>query len=295
MGEAGEVGMAGDTDFDRYLAARWDDLVAGLEAEGVAPGEARLAVAEVLLASRRGWSRRVRDEQVDVTVWADVRERAGLPQRSGEPVPHGGRSPDPGDGPEDWLDRARALRTVRRRRGVRRGAVAVAALAVLAAGWQWWASRPPPAEVREEVNALPVVWYSASELHLADVVVTLPGIAEFAPSGDAVVARLESGRVVQVSADGKVSSGGPTDALDDPPEAPTFIAITQYDVVLQSAPLPGGGWAYLLDSSRREAAAQQDALRQSESGRRALVLCDADLSCEAPRTIIESGGAIRLR
>ncbi|RYB92026.1 hypothetical protein EUA93_18150 [Nocardioides oleivorans] len=287
--------MAGDTDFDRYVGARWDDLVGALEAEGVAPDDARLAVAEVLLAGRRSWDRRTREEQVDVTVWAEVRERAGLPQRPGQPVPHGVRTPDPGDGPEEWLDRARVLRGTRRRRGLRLGLVAVAVLVALGAGWQWWASRPPPVEVREEANALPVVWYSEGDLHLADVVVTLPDITEFAASGSGVVARLGSGTVVQVSDDGEVSPADDTDALDDPVEAPAFIAITQYDVVVQSAPVAGGGWAYLLDSSRREAASTQDAVRRSESGRRALVLCDVDLRCEAPRTIIESGGAIRLR
>jgi hypothetical protein len=286
---------AGDPDFERYLAARWDDLVGALEADGVAPDDARLAVAEVLLASRRGWSRRVRDEQVDVTIWAEVRERAGLPLRPDEPVPHGVRLPDFGDEPEEWLARARVARAARRRRGLRRGLVAAAVLAILAAGWQWWASRPPAAAVREEANALPVVWYSAGDLHLADVVVTLPGIREFAASGDAVVARLDSGKVVRVDAGGKVSPASATDELDDPAEAPAFLAITQYDVVVQSVPAPGGGWAYLLDSSRREAAATQDAVRQSESGRRALVVCDVDLVCEAPRTIVESDGAIRLR
>lgn len=287
--------MPADANWSRYLDARWPDLVGGLEDEGVAPDDARLAVAEVLLAGRRSWARRERDEQVDVTVWAEVRERAGLPVRRGEPVPHGVRPPDPADGPEPWLAAAEDLRTARRRRGVRRGLVALAVLAVLAGGWQWWASRPPAAEVREEANALPVVWYSAGELHLQDVVVTLPGISEFVAAGDQVVARLESGRVVRVSADGQVSTGSATDALDDPPAAPAFIAITQYDVVMQSAPLPDGGWAYLLDSSRREAAAAQDAIRQSETGRRALVLCDAQRECEPPRTITESGGSIRLR
>ena len=76
--------MAGDTDFTRYVDARWADLVGGLEDEGVPADDARLAVAETLLASRRTWSRRVREEQVDVSLWADLRERTGLPARPGE-------------------------------------------------------------------------------------------------------------------------------------------------------------------------------------------------------------------
>ncbi|GAA1931672.1 hypothetical protein [Nocardioides hwasunensis] len=282
-----------DGDFERYLDARWPDLVGALEADGVAPDEARLAVAEVLLARRRSWDRRTREEQVDVTVWAEVREQAGLPVRPGEPVPHGVRRHDPADAPDEWLLEARALRGARRRRGVRQGAVGLVVLVVLAAGWQWWASRPPPVEVREEVNTLPVVWYSQGELHLEQVVVTLPDIEEFVASGPAVVARLRSGRVVRIDQDGTVESSDVTAALDDPPQAPRFIAFTQYDVVVQAAPVSGGGWAYLLDSSRRDG--QRDAVRQSETGRRALVVCTSELMCSDPRTIVESDGAVRLR
>ncbi len=114
--------VSADADFDHYVAARWPDLVGGLEDEGVPPDEARLAVAEVLLASRRGWSRRVRDEQVDVSLWAGVRERAGLAARAGEPAPHGVRPLDPRDAADPWLARAevRARRTSPARTGARR-------------------------------------------------------------------------------------------------------------------------------------------------------------------------------
>jgi very-short-patch-repair endonuclease len=36
-------------------------------------------------------------------------------------------------------------------------------------------------------------------------------------------------------------------------------------------------------------------VRQSESGRRALVVCTADFVCGEPRTIVEADGSIRLR
>ena len=98
--------MTERTDFATYVDARWPDLVGGLEDEGVPGDRARLAVAEALLAARRSWQRRVRDEQVDVTLWAEVRERAGLPARPGEPAPHAVRPRDPRDGPEEWLERA---------------------------------------------------------------------------------------------------------------------------------------------------------------------------------------------
>ena len=284
--------MTDGSDFATYVDARWPDLVGGLEDEGVAPDDARMAVATTLLASRRSWKRRVRDEDVDVALWAEVRERAGLPHRPGEPAPHGVRPFDPRDAPSEWFARADALRGERRGRVLARGAVAAVVLAVLAAGWQWWASRPPPAEVREEANELPVVWYAQGELHLEDVVVTLPDVKTFAATGPDVVARLDSGTVVRVTAEGEVEAADATDALDEPPQAPAYLAVTQYDNVVQSVPVPGGGWAYLLDSSRRTSA--QDAIRQSETGRRALVVCTADLSCGQPRTI-DASGSIRLR
>lgn len=287
--------MTDGSDFARYVDARWPDLVGGLEDEGVPADDARLAVAEALVASRRSWARRVRDENVDVVLWADVRERAVLPPRPGSTAPHGVRpldAPDPREGPEVWFAKAEERRDGRRRRAVVRAFVGALVLAVLATGWQWWASRPSVAEVREEANELPVVWYSQSELHLKDVVVTLPGIEEFTASGSEVLARLRSGVVVRVTADGNVEPADATAGLDDPLEAPRFIAYTQYDVVVQAVPVPGGGWAYLLEPSRRDA---QDPVRQSEPGRRALVVCDTDLICGDPRPIIESDGSVRLR
>lgn len=286
--------MSGDSDFSRYVDARWPDLVGALEAEGVPADDARLAVAETLLASRRSWDRRVREQQVDVTLWAEVRERAGLPARSGEAAPHGVRPRDPGDGPDGWLARAEERRRARRGRDLRRGVVGLVALCVLAAGWAWWAARPEPYAVRAEDNPLPVVWYARGELHLAEVVVGLPGVEEFVAWGSGAAARLRTGEVVRVDDDGDVHGvDRAPDALDDPPEAPAFLALGTYDVLVQSVPVPGGGWAHLLDSSRRDGA--QDAVRQSESGRRALVVCTADLACAEPVTITAADGSIRLR
>lgn len=285
---------AADPDFGRYLDARWPDLVGALEDEGVGPDEARLAVAQTLLASRRVWARRVREEQVDVTLWAEVRERTGLPARPGEPVPHGVRRLDPRDTPEEWLARAEALRAARRRRSMWLGLVGLVVVAVLAVGWLWWAGRPAPHEVRKEANPLPVVWYAQGELHLEDVVVDLPAVDEFVAWGSGAAARMRTGEVVRVDADGGVHEidDAPA-ALDDPPDPPPFLALGRYDVLVQSVRLPGGGWAHLLDSSRR--ASIQDAVRLSESGRRALVVCTADHHCGEPRTIVEADGSIRLR
>ena len=287
------MGTADGSDFARYVDARWPDLVGGLEDEGVPADDARLTVAEALVASRRSWARWVRDENVDVTLWAEVRERAGLPPRPGDVAPPGGRPFDPRDAPEVWLAKAEEARGARRRRGARRGLVWLAVAAVLAVGWLWWASRPEPLVVREEANPLPVVWYAAGELHLAEVVVGLPSVDEFVAWGSGAAVRLRSGEVVRVDADGAVHDLDEAPApLDERPEPPPFLALGEYDVLVQSAPVPGGGWAHLLDSSRRDGAS--DAVRQSESGRRALVVCTADFRCSEPRTV-EADGSIRLR
>lgn len=286
--------MTDQSDFARYVDARWPDLVGGLEDEGVAADDARLAVAEVLLAGRRGWDRRVRDEQVDVVLWAEVRERAGLPAHPGEPVPHAVRPRDPRDGPERWLARAGRLRAARRRRGVRRGLAGAAVVAVLAAGWAWWALQPSPPQVRGEANPLPVAWYAEGELHLEDVVVELPGVDAFVVDRGGAVVRLRSGEVVRVGAEGDVE---PTDeapaGLDATPSPPPVSGLGRYDVLVQSVPLADGGWAHLVDSSRRDGA--QDAVRQSETGRRAVLVCRTVSSCEAPVTVVGGAGAIRLR
>jgi hypothetical protein len=288
------VQVAEQSDFARYVDARWPDLVGGLEDEGVAADEARLAVAEVLLAGRRGWDRRVREEQVDVVLWAEVRERAGLPARPGDPVPHAVRPRDPRDGPEAWLARAEGLRAARRRRGMRRGIVGALVVAVLAAGWAWWAAQPSPPDVREEANPLPVAWYAEGELHLQDVVVELPRVDAFVVDGSGAVVRLRSGEVLRVGAEGDVE---PTDeapaGLDTTPSPPPVSGLGRYDVLVQSVPLADGGWAHLIDSSRRDGA--QDAVRQSESGRRAVLVCRTVSSCDEPVTVVGGAGTIRLR
>src|SRR5687767_237703 len=98
------------SDFATYVDARWPDLVGGLEDEGVPPDDARLAVAEALVVRRRSWARRVREEDVDVVLWAEVRERIGLSPSPGGAAPHGVRPFDPHDAPHEWFARAEVLR-----------------------------------------------------------------------------------------------------------------------------------------------------------------------------------------
>ena len=279
-------------DFVDYLHARWPRLVAALEAEGVRPDDARLALAEVMLVRRRGWARLVREEQVDLVVWRDVRERVGLPV-TGTLPPDVGSRPSAADSPEEWLPRAAASLRRRRLRGLRRGVVALVAVVLLLVGLAWWDARPDPPAVREEANPLPLPWYAADELHLAEVVVELPRVEAFAEVDGGVAVRHTDGRVVLVEPDGDVEDlAEEPAALADPAEAPPYRTGPD-DVVVVSVPLAEGGWAHLLDSSRREAF--EEGLRMSETGRRALVLCTEAGDCGPPQTIVEGTTAIRLR
>ena len=153
--------------------------------------------------------------------------------------------------------------------------------------------------MRAEANRLPVAWYAEGELHLEDVVVELPEVevfvADFADGASraAVVARLRSGEVVRVDSEGEVE---PVDdspaALDTVPVAPPVRSLGLYDVWVESVPLAGGGWAHLVDSARQAGA--EDTLRQSETGRRAVVACPTEWTCQAPVTV-PAGGTVRLR
>lgn len=286
--------MSGEPDFARYLDARWADLVGGLEDEGVAPDSARLAVAAALLAARGSWGRRVEREQIDQTLWAELRERTGLPPRPGEVAPHAVRSAEPADLPGPWLAEATALRGAHRRRGVRLGLLAGVVVLIAGAGWTWWASVPPVPEVRQEANVLPVPWYAGGELHLRRVVVGLPGVDAFAARGDEVVARLTTGEVRVIRADGDVDDleVAPPELFAPPPPVPTGLRPGPYDVVVQSVTTAGGGTAHLLDSALRTGAGGE--IRLSETGRRAVAVCDAGGTCAAPLTLDTGSQSIRL-
>ena len=74
--------------------------------------------------------------------------------------------------------------------------------------------------------------------------------------------------------------------------APPVRSLGLYDVWVQSVPLAGGGWAHL--STPHAAQASEDTLRQSETGRRAVVVCPTAWRCQAPVTV-PAGGTVRLR
>jgi hypothetical protein len=282
----------GVEDFDEYVHARWTWLVLGLEREGVPADRARLAVANALLDHRRGWRRLVREAQPDVEVWQDARERAGLP-RLRDPVPALGREPagsdDPDGGPDAWLRRSAAARRTRSTRWAVGLAVTVVAIASAVA---WSALRPDAPAVREARNPIPVPWYAAGELHLAEVVVELPGIEVFVADGTGVVARLETGELVRVADDGTVSETDDVpDAFHQVPDLPDLVPVGATAVVLQGVPLPDGGWAYVLHAGR----APRDDLRASESGRRTLVLCDEGQRCVEADLGLSPDSGVRVR
>lgn len=285
--------MRDDADYAAYVQARWPVLVAALESEGVAPDDARLAVAEAFLERRRGWTRRAREEDVDAAVWSDLRERTGLPHHGWERPPLVDVEPGAAaDRFEDWEERAVDVRRQRRRRTARTVGAAAALALLLVAGLVWWEMRPQPPPVREEVNPVPVAWYAGEELHLADVVVELPGVEAFVADGSGVVARLATGEVVRVDEDGVVSPlAEPPATLDQVPDVPDLVPVGSNAVVLQGVPLPDGGWAYVLHAGR----APREELRSSEAGQRVLVLCDAARRCEEADLGVPPDAGVRVR
>ena len=68
-----------------------------------------------------------------------------------------------------------------------------------------WSLRPQPPAVAEQPNPLPVPWYDGTDLHLAEVRVTLPDLGPFVADGDGVIVRRD-GEVQRVDADGDVSA-----------------------------------------------------------------------------------------
>ena len=85
----------------------------------------------------------------------------------------------------------------RRRVGLR--ALGVLLLVVLAG--VLWSLRPQPPAGAEAPNPLPVPWYDGTDLHLAEVRVTLPDLGPFVADGDGVLVR-RGGEVQRVDADG---------------------------------------------------------------------------------------------
>lgn len=293
-------------DATAYARLRWRDLVDSLVALGVPRPRAREAVAGALVAHERGWARTVAEDDPDARVWAEacrlaeVADPPAYPPLLGHLREEGDTADLPGpDLPDPWLARARA----RRRDAVRRqAAVAVGSVAaVLLLGWAvtaWWGNRLVQPPVRDEVNELPVPWYADGELHLARVVVTLPDVTAFVPVDDAVVARLEEGRLVEVAADGeaRVLRDAPVE-LDRPdePMPPPDLELAPHDRIVEAVRGPGSVTVFLVDSRATPGAG--GFTRGSESGRQAVLVCTGggvEDVCSSPR-VVGAGGQVSLR
>jgi hypothetical protein len=222
--------MPDDAGFHAFVAARRHVLVE----ENGGGADAEAAVDRALARCRRHWSRLEREDDVE----RRVRELVALE-----------------------LDRPR-----RRRIGLR----ALAVLALLFAAAALWSVRPQPPAVAEEPNPLPVPWYDGTELHLADVAVTLPDLGPFVADGDGVVVRWD-GELRRVAADGELSSYsgtvdfGPDTSVSTPPLDPQ-------DRLLQSVDGPSDTTLHLVEmnSSNPDAGTY---VRLSETGRRVLLVC----------------------
>lgn len=239
--------MSADEGYDAFVAARRDQLV---EERGGGP-VVEAAVDRALARCRRGWRRLEREDDVE----ARVRDQVELE-----------------------LDRPR-----RRRIALR--AVGVLVLVVLAG--VLWSLRPQPPAVAQEPNPLPVPWYDGTDLHLAEVRVTLPDLGPFVADGDGVIVRRD-GEVQRVDADGDVSAYSGSvdfnrDTTDDlPPLDPN-------DRILQSVDGPSDTTLHLVEMLSSNPGAGTY-VRLSETGRRVFLLCTPD-GCVT--RLVEPGARLR--
>lgn len=215
------------------------------------------AVDRALARCRRGWSRLERTTDVE----AHVRDLV-----------------------TDELERPRRRRLT---------ACAVGVLALVAGIAVGVSLLPAPPAVREETNRVPVPWFADEELHLANVVVSLPGAGAFAPRGDGVVIEDADDSLLLVDADGDVSDfDGKMPDIAEPelsaPYDPSAPGAQSLDVTLA----PDGAAVHLMELSvsRHEAEVY---LRQSETVRRLFLVCP-DADCTSMSRIVVPGADVRL-
>lgn len=150
-----------------------------------------------------------------------------------------------------------------------------------------WSLRPQPPAVAEQVNPLPVPWYDGTDLHLAEVRVTLPDLGPFVADGDGVIVRRDGG-VQRVDADGDVSSY--SQEVDfDPDTTVSTPPLDPDDRLLQSVDGPSNTTLHLVEmhSSNPEAGTY---VRLSETGRRVFLMC-TPYSCVT--RLVEAGARLR--
>ena len=238
---------------DDFVAARRSSLIE--ELGGGAAVEA--AVDRALLRCRRGWSRLEQTTDVE----AHVRDLVA-----------------------DELERPR-----RRRLTV----LSLLVLVLLGAGAVVVSLLPAPPAVREEANPIPVPWFAEGELHLADVVVDLPGAGAFVAFGDGVVIEDEDGALLLVEADGAVSDFDRAMPVVAEPDTPAPFADADLSRRLGVAVAPGGVVVHLMEI----AAAGPEAgvyVRLSETVNRLFVVC-RDLRCTTHSRVVVKGRDVRLR
>jgi len=185
----------------------------------------------------------------------------------------------------DELDRPRSRRL---------SIYALVVLALLAAVLVVVSRLPAPPEVRSETNPVPVPWFAEGQLHLAEVVVTLPGAGSFAPIEAGVVIEDEDGSLLMVEADGDVSDFD--EAMPDVTEPDVPVPPFLSDGVsrrLGVALAPGGESVHLMEI----AAAGPEAgiyTRLSETISRMFVVCSSP-GCTTPTPFVVQGRDVRLR
>lgn len=240
--------------YDDFVAARRSALVD--EFGGGAAVQA--AVDRALRRCQRGWTRLERTTDVESYVRDLIAEELERPRRR-------------------WLTLC-----------------AIAVLLVAAGIAVVVALQPAPPAVRSEANRVPVPWFADEELHLADVVVSLPGAGAFAPVDGGVVIEDADDSLLLVEADGHVSDfDGTMPDLPEPvlpsPYDPSAPGAQQLDVVLA----PDGDAVHLMELSvsRHEAEVY---LRQSETVRRMFLLC-LDRECSSIERVVVPGADVRLR
>lgn len=238
-----------------FVAARRSALVE--EFGGAARAEA--AVDRALARCRRGWARLEQTTDVE----SHVRELVA-----------------------EELDRPRRRRLT---------LWALGGLAVVAAGVAVVALRPAPPEVREEANRVPVPWYATGELHLADVVVSLPGAGSFAAVDDGVVIEDAEGSLQLVEEDGDVSDWDEAMPDVEEPDRPSpYGDSAGYSRRLDVVIAPGGEIVHLMAVAADGPDAEEGYYRLSETARRLFVIC-ADDECADVSQVMGPGDDVRLR
>lgn len=171
---------------------------------------------------------------------------------------------------------------------------ALAALALLIAVVGVISLLPAPPEVRQETNPIPVPWFAEGKLHLAEVVVTLPGAGDFAPLDDGVVIEDEDDSLLLVAADGEVS-----DFDGKMPDVPELDLPVPYDSRndlserLDVALVPGGGSVHLM-AIAADGPESGIFVRYSETISRVFVVCGTP-QCTLRSRVVVQGRDVRLR